>query len=79
MHGRWSYRRLAETLGNFFYKHIVWTFAIFWYEIFYNYDITYFFGYTYILTFNLSFTSIPVSLIGILDWDVPDIVSLAMP
>ncbi|KAK5000308.1 phospholipid transporting ATPase, partial [Cryomyces antarcticus] len=26
VHGRWSYRRLAETIANFFYKNIVWTF-----------------------------------------------------
>jgi phospholipid-translocating ATPase len=79
VHGRWSYRRLAESISNFFYKNIVWTFAIFWYEIFCDFDITYIFEYSYILLFNLVFTSVPVALMGIFDQDVSDKVSLAVP
>lgn len=79
VHGRWSYRRLAETISNFFYKNMVWTFSIFWYQIYCNYDITYVFEYTYILMFNLFFTSVPVILMGVLDQDVNDSVSLAVP
>ncbi|KAI5464480.1 hypothetical protein BGZ63DRAFT_421507 [Mariannaea sp. PMI_226] len=79
VHGRWSYRRLAETISNFFYKNMVWTFAIFWYEIFTNFDMTYLFDYTYILMFNLFFTSVPVGIMGVLDQDVSDKVSLAVP
>ncbi|KAK7917133.1 hypothetical protein PG985_010741 [Apiospora marii] len=79
VHGRWSYRRLAETISNFFYKNMVWTFAIFWYQCFTDFDITYLFDYTYILMFNLFFTSVPVILMGVLDQDVSDAVSLAVP
>lgn len=79
VHGRWSYRRLAETISNFFYKNIVWTFSIFWFQCFADFDITYVFEYTYILMFNLAFTSIPVILMGVLDQDVSDTVSLAVP
>lgn len=79
VHGRWSYRRLAETISNFFYKNMVWTFCIFWYQIYCNYDITYIFEYTYLLMFNLFFTSVPVILMGVLDQDVNDTVSLAVP
>lgn len=79
VHGRWSYRRLAESISNFFYKNIVWTFAIFWYEIFCDFDITYIFEYSYILLFNLVFTSVPVALMGVFDQDVSDKVSLAVP
>ncbi|KAB5560139.1 hypothetical protein GE09DRAFT_80319 [Coniochaeta sp. 2T2.1] len=79
VHGRWSYRRLAETISNFFYKNMVWTFCIFWYQIYCNFDITYIFEYTYILMFNLFFTSVPVILMGVLDQDVNDTVSLAVP
>lgn len=79
VHGRWSYRRLAESISNFFYKNMVWTFAIFWFEIFCDFDITYLFDYTYILMFNLFFTSIPVGIMGVLDQDVSDKVSLAVP
>ncbi|KAL8972313.1 MAG: hypothetical protein Q9183_000619 [Haloplaca sp. 2 TL-2023] len=79
VHGRWSYRRLAETIANFFYKNIVWTFALFWYQIYNNFDVTYLFDYTYILLYNLAFTSLPVIFMGILDQDVSDKVSLAVP
>ncbi|CAI4211132.1 unnamed protein product [Parascedosporium putredinis] len=79
VHGRWSYRRLAETIPNFFYKNMVWTFAIFWYQIYCDFDQTYIFEYTYILMFNLFFTSLPVGIMGVLDQDVSDKVSLAVP
>ncbi|KAF4124648.1 phospholipid-translocating ATPase [Geosmithia morbida] len=79
VHGRWSYRRLAESISNFFYKNMVWTFAIFWWMIYCDFDITYLFDYSYILLFNLIFTSLPVGLIGVFDQDVSDKVSLAVP
>ncbi|KYK59925.1 phospholipid-translocating P-type ATPase domain-containing protein [Drechmeria coniospora] len=79
VHGRWSYRRLAESISNFFYKNMVWTFGIFWFEIFADFDMTYLFDYTYILMFNLFFTSVPVAIMGVLDQDVSDKVSLAVP
>ena len=96
VHGRWSYRRLAECIANFFYKvtttglwlrwdcadffqNIVWTFALFWYQIYTNFDVRYLFDYTYILLVNLVFTSLPVGLLGVLDQDVSDKVSLAVP
>ncbi|KUI74548.1 Phospholipid-transporting ATPase DNF1 [Cytospora mali] len=79
VHGRWSYRRLAETISNFFYKNMIWTFGIFWFQVFCNFDITYIFDYSYIIMFNLFFTSIPVILMGVLDQDVSDSVSLAVP
>jgi len=79
VHGRWSYRRLAETIANFFYKNIVWTFALFWYNIYANFDCVYAFDYTYILLYNLAFTSLPIIFMGILDQDVDDKISLAVP
>ncbi|KAF2097844.1 P-type ATPase-like protein [Rhizodiscina lignyota] len=79
VHGRWSYRRLAETIANFFYKNLVWTFALFWFQIFDNFDCTYIFDYSYIILYNLAFTSLPVILLGVLDQDVDDKVSLAVP
>ncbi|KAI4204927.1 MAG: hypothetical protein LQ350_000779 [Teloschistes chrysophthalmus] len=79
VHGRWSYRRLAETIANFFYKNIVWTFALFWYQIYNNFDVTYLVDYTYIILFNVAFTSLPVIFMGIVDQDVSDKVSLAVP
>ncbi|KAL1955584.1 hypothetical protein VTO42DRAFT_8387 [Malbranchea cinnamomea] len=79
VHGRWSYRRLGETIANFFYKNLVWTFALFWYSIYNDFDLSYLFDFTYIILVNLAFTSLPVILMGIFDQDVDDKVSLAVP
>ncbi|EGX45934.1 hypothetical protein AOL_s00112g123 [Orbilia oligospora ATCC 24927] len=79
VHGRWSYRRLAEMIANFFYKNIVWTFVLFWYQIYCSFDGSYLFDYTYVLLYNLAFSSLPVIIMGIIDQDVDDKVSLAVP
>ena len=79
VHGRWNYRRMAETIANFFYKNIIWAFSLFWYQIYDNFDGGYVFDYSYIILFNLAFTSLTVIFMGILDQDVPDKVSLAVP
>lgn len=34
VHGRWSYLRIAEMIMGFFFKNVVWTFVLFWYQIF---------------------------------------------
>jgi phospholipid-translocating ATPase len=79
VHGRWSYRRLGEATANFFYKTLVWTFALFWYSIYNSFDGSYLFDYTYIILINLAFTSLPVIFMGIFDQDVSDKVSLEVP
>ncbi|KAM3442878.1 hypothetical protein NHJ13734_002116 [Beauveria thailandica] len=79
VHGRWSYRRLAESISNFFYKNMVWVFGLLWFQIYCEFDITYLFEYSYIIMFNLFFTSVPVGVLGVLDQDVSDKVSLAVP
>lgn len=79
VHGRWSYKRLAEMIPNFFYKNVVFTFALFWYGVFSSFDGAYLFEYTYVMFFNLAFTSLPVILMGFLDQDVEDRIALAVP
>jgi phospholipid-translocating ATPase len=54
-------------------------FSLFWYQIYTNFDSQYIFDYTYIIFFNLAFTSLPVIVMGVLDQDVDDRVSLAVP
>ncbi|KAF2102775.1 putative phospholipid-translocating P-type ATPase domain-containing protein [Rhizodiscina lignyota] len=79
VHGRWAYRRIGEATANFFYKNLVWTFTLFWYSIYNNFDGSYLFDYTYIVLVNVAFTSLPVIFMGIFDQDVSDEVSLAVP
>lgn len=79
VHGRWSYKRLAEMIPNFFYKNVVFTMSLFWYGIYNNFDGSYLFEYTYVTLFNLAFTSLPVIFMGVLDQDVSDVISLSVP
>ena len=79
VHGRWSYKRLAEMIPNFFYKNVVFTLTLFWYGIFDNFDGSYLYEYTYVMFFNLAFTSLPVIFMGFLDQDVDDKMSLSVP
>lgn len=58
---------------------MVWTFALFWYQVYANFDCAYLYDYTYIVMYNLAFTSLPIILMGVLDQDVDDKVSLAVP
>ncbi|KAK9447813.1 uncharacterized protein V1518DRAFT_76704 [Limtongia smithiae] len=79
VHGRRSYRRLAEMIANFFYKNVIFTFCLFWFQLFNDFDGSYLVDYTYIMLYNLAFTSLPVILMGVLDQDIDDRVSLAVP
>lgn len=79
VHGRWSYKRIAEMIPLFFYKNVVFTLSLFWFGIYDNFDGSYLFEYTYLTFFNLAFTSLPVIFLGILDQDVNDVISMVVP
>ncbi|KAG5636603.1 hypothetical protein H0H81_007428 [Sphagnurus paluster] len=79
VHGRWSYQRVAEMHSNFFYKNVIWTFAMFWYLPFNSFDATYLYQYTFILLYNLVFTSLPVVVLGAFDQDINAKAALAFP
>lgn len=79
VHGRWSYQRVADMHSNFFYKNVIWTFALFWYLPFNNFYGTYLYQYTFILLYNLVFTSLPVIILGAFDQDINVQAALAFP
>lgn len=79
VHGKWCYKRLGEMIPQFFYKNVIFTLALFWFGIYNNYDGSYLFEYTYLTFYNLAFTSIPVIVLGILDQDVNDTISVVVP
>lgn len=79
VHGRWSYKRLAEMVPCFFYKNVIFTFTCFWYGIYSNFDGSYLYEYTYLMFYNLAFTSLPVIILAVFDQDVSDSVSLIVP
>lgn len=79
VHGKWCYKRLAEMIPQFFYKNLIFTMALFWYGVHNDFDGSYLFEFTYLTFYNLAFTSVPVILLGVLDQDVSDKISLAVP
>lgn len=79
VHGRWSYKRLAEMVPCFFYKNVVFTMTCFWYGIYNNFDGSYLYEYTFLMFYNLAFTSLPVIILAVFDQDVSDTVSLVVP
>lgn len=79
VHGRWSLNRFAEVVPCFFYKNVIFVMPLFWYGIFTDFDGTYLYEFSILMLFNLFFTSLPVGVLGVLDQDVPDYVSLAIP
>ncbi|EIW75489.1 phospholipid-translocating P-type ATPase [Coniophora puteana RWD-64-598 SS2] len=79
VHGRWSYQRIADLHTNFFYKTVMWTFAMFWFLPFCYFDATYLYDYSFILLYNLLFTSLPVIVLGAFDQDVNAKAALAFP
>ncbi|CAH2351573.1 phospholipid-transporting ATPase Dnf2p [[Candida] railenensis] len=79
VHGRWSYKRLAEMIPCFFYKNVAFTLTCFWYGIYNDFDGSYLYEYTYLMFYNLAFTSLPVIFLAVLDQDVSDTVSLLVP
>lgn len=79
VHGRWSYKRLAEMVPCFFYKNVVFTLTCFWYGLYNNFEGSYLYEYTYLMFYNLAFTSLPIIVLAVLDQDVSDTVSLLVP
>lgn len=76
---RISIRSSAYLLPSFFYKNVIWTISMFWFQIFNGFDATYLFEYTLLLLYNLVFTSLPVGILGALDQDTNATASLAFP
>ncbi|KIP01649.1 hypothetical protein PHLGIDRAFT_32482 [Phlebiopsis gigantea 11061_1 CR5-6] len=79
VHGRWSYQRVADMHSAFFYKNVIWTFAMFWYLIYNSFDATYLYQYTFILLYNVVFTSLPVIVLGAFDQDINAKAAMAFP
>lgn len=78
-HGRWSYKRFSEMIPSFFYKNVIFSFSLYWYGVYSDFDGTYLFEFTFLTFYNLAFTSLPVIFLGVLDQDVSGVVSLLVP
>ncbi|KAK9812802.1 hypothetical protein WJX72_004072 [[Myrmecia] bisecta] len=79
VHGRWSYKRVSQVIGYFFYKNTVYTLTQFWFNLYAAYSGQRFYDDWYQSFYNLLFTSLPVIVVGLLDQDVSKASSVAVP
>ncbi|KAG7498592.1 phospholipid-transporting ATPase IC [Solea senegalensis] len=79
VHGRWSYIRMCKFLRFFFFKNFSFTLVHFWYSFFSGYSSQVAYEDWFITLYNLCYSSLPVLLVGLLDQDVNDKLSLKFP
>ncbi|XP_041069580.1 phospholipid-transporting ATPase IC isoform X2 [Carcharodon carcharias] len=79
VHGRWSYIRMCKFLTYFFYKNFAFTLVHFWYSFFNGYSAQTAFENWFITLYNVLYSSLPVLVVGVLDQDVTDKLSLRFP
>uniref|UniRef100_A0A8C6KQY4 Phospholipid-transporting ATPase n=1 Tax=Nothobranchius furzeri TaxID=105023 RepID=A0A8C6KQY4_NOTFU len=79
VHGRWSYIRMCKFLRYFFFKNFAFTLVHFWYSFFNGYSAQTVYEDWFITLYNLAYSSLPVLLVGLLDQDVNDRLSLKFP
>ncbi|KAM8828124.1 phospholipid-transporting ATPase IC isoform 2-T2 [Spinachia spinachia] len=79
VHGRWSYIRMCKFLRFFFFKNFAFTLVHFWYSFFNGYSAQVTYEDWFITLYNLAYSSLPVLLVGLLDQDVNDKLSLKFP
>ncbi|XP_078530991.1 phospholipid-transporting ATPase IC isoform X2 [Lissotriton helveticus] len=79
VHGRWSYIRMCKFLRYFFYKNFAFTLVHFWYSFFNGFSAQPVYEDWFIALYNVLYSSLPVLLVGLLDQDVSDKLSLLFP
>ncbi|XP_039606400.1 phospholipid-transporting ATPase IC [Polypterus senegalus] len=79
VHGRWSYIRMCKFLRYFFYKNFAFTLVHFWYSFFSGFSAQTAYENWFITLYNVLYSSLPVLLVGLLDQDVNDKLSLRFP
>ncbi|NXP21627.1 AT8B1 ATPase, partial [Scytalopus superciliaris] len=79
VHGRWSYIRMCKFLRYFFYKNFAFTLVHIWYSFFNGFSAQTVYEDWFITLYNVLYSSLPVLLVGLLDQDVSDKLSLRFP
>ncbi|XP_075040995.1 phospholipid-transporting ATPase IC-like [Mixophyes fleayi] len=79
VHGRWSYIRMCKFLSYFFYKNFAYTLVHFWYAFFNGFSGQTVYDTTFISLYNLLYSSLPVIVVGLMDQDVSDKLSMQCP
>ncbi|KAF5390550.1 hypothetical protein D9757_002774 [Collybiopsis confluens] len=79
VHGHWSYARNGTMILNFFYKNVIPTGILWWFQIYCAWSATYAMDYTYVLFWNSLWTIAPVIGIGLFDRVVDSDVLMDLP
>ncbi|KAJ2234341.1 phospholipid transporting ATPase [Coemansia sp. RSA 1286] len=79
VHGRWSYLRITSMVLNFFYKNVVFTVSLFWFQIYCQWSVSNVFDYALITLYNMLFTMLPPGALGVFDQDLPGFVGVVVP
>ncbi|WFD26226.1 P-type phospholipid transporter [Malassezia nana] len=79
VHGHWSYYRNSKMVNVFFYKQMVHTGTLFWFQIYCAWSTTQAIDYVYLLLYNAIWTVAAVIGIGIFDRNLSDHVLMQVP
>ncbi|WFD04967.1 P-type phospholipid transporter [Malassezia vespertilionis] len=79
VHGHWSYYRNSKMINLFFYKQVVHTGTLFWFQIYCAWSTTQAMDYVYLLLYNAIWTVAPVVGIGIFDCNMSDHALMQIP
>uniref|UniRef100_K3XCA4 Phospholipid-transporting ATPase n=1 Tax=Globisporangium ultimum (strain ATCC 200006 / CBS 805.95 / DAOM BR144) TaxID=431595 RepID=K3XCA4_GLOUD len=70
-HGRLNYKRMSVLVGYMFYKNIVMVLAQYYYMVSSNASGQKFYSEIAIQVYNIAYTSLPIIVLGVFDYDVP--------
>ena len=79
VHGHWSYYRNSTMVNVFFYKQMVHTGTLFWFQIYCGWSTSQAMDYVYLLLYNAIWTVASVVGIGMFDRNVSDHVLMQVP
>ncbi|KAJ7498994.1 phospholipid-translocating ATPase [Mycena latifolia] len=79
VHGHWSYARNGTMVLLFWYKNVVPTGVLLWFQIYNGWSASYVFAYVYVLFWNSLWTLLPVVAIGVFDRFLDADVLMAVP
>lgn len=79
VHGHWSFYRNSKMINLFFYKQVVHTGTLFWFQIYCAWSTTQAMDYVYLLLYNAIWTVAPVVGVGLFDRNVSDRVLMEVP
>lgn len=79
VHGHWSFYRNSKLVNVFFYKQMVHTGTLFWFQIYCAWSTTQAIDYVYLLLYNAIWTVAAVIAIGIFERNLSDHVLMQVP